>query len=97
MVQTSGYSVGHPLTLPNIRLIGEVYDPEMKAYFATVTKAGKFKWELDVAASRAGRKWTPEKSVALEEEAVRQNEDVFWHAEPVGEGGLGFVRKDLTP
>ena len=33
----------------------------MQAFFATITRAGKFKWELDVAASRAGRRWTPER------------------------------------
>lgn len=32
----------------------------MKAMFATITKAGKWKWELDVAAQRAGKKFVPE-------------------------------------
>ncbi len=27
----------------------------MQAFFATITKAGKFKWELDLAANRAGK------------------------------------------
>lgn len=37
-----------------------VFDPEMKAFFATITQAGKFKWELDVAANRIGKRWSPE-------------------------------------
>lgn len=29
-----------------------VFDPDMRAMFATITKAGQWKWELDVAAQR---------------------------------------------
>ncbi|CAD6590985.1 MAG: hypothetical protein TREMPRED_005950, partial [Tremellales sp. Tagirdzhanova-0007] len=40
----------------------EFFDPEMKAFFSTITKASRFKWELDVARYRLGSKWSPESS-----------------------------------
>lgn len=38
-----------------------VFDPDMKAFFATISKAGTFQWERDVAANRAGTRWSPER------------------------------------
>ena len=34
----------------------------MKAFFANVTKAGTFKWELDVAANRMGKPFVSDES-----------------------------------
>jgi len=32
----------------------------MTYFFATITQVGQFKWELDVAANRAGQQGSPE-------------------------------------
>lgn len=37
-----------------------VFDPAMKAMFGSITKTGKWKWELDLAAQRAGKQFVPE-------------------------------------
>jgi hypothetical protein len=36
-----------------------VFDPEMQLFFAGITKVDKWKWELDVAANKAGGRYSP--------------------------------------
>ncbi|ORY22379.1 Rec8 like protein-domain-containing protein [Naematelia encephala] len=40
----------------------EFLDPEMNRFFATFTKAPKFRWEQELQATKRGRNWAPEKS-----------------------------------
>lgn len=46
----------------------------MKAMFSTITKVGKWKWELDVAAQRQGKRYDPEAEAEAQEGEERVEE-----------------------
>jgi hypothetical protein len=63
-----------------LRWLTTVYNSEMTAFFANVTSVGKFKWELDVAAHRAGRVMAePEDERPAVQEAPREEPPMDTH------------------
>ena len=39
----------------------------MNIFFSTIAQVNKFKWELDVAANKLGKKWSPEARIESQE------------------------------
>ena len=72
-----------------------VFHPEMKAFFATITKAGTFQWEHEVIAHKAGRAWTPaNRNVALHANAT--GDQALVDENPFAPGGDPNTSGDMS-
>lgn len=54
-----------------------VFHPDMQDFFSSVSKVGKFQWELDLSAQRLGKKWSPGLKQYHDDGSGGQEQDPF--------------------